>query len=78
MEAVDYHFVYAAARLFWGDLIAALRMTGFNFEARGHAKHLLKSPERKVARGRTKSKYYLASVLPLGCDRSLLSAPQIA
>jgi hypothetical protein len=49
MEAVDYHFVYAAARLFWGDFIAALRMTGFSFGARGHAKHLLKSPEGKVA-----------------------------
>jgi hypothetical protein len=60
MEAVDYHFVYAAARLFWGDFIAALRMTGFNFGARGHAKHLLKSPEGKVAQGRTKSKYYLS------------------
>jgi hypothetical protein len=45
MEAVDYHFVYAAARLFWGDLIDALRMTGFDFGASGHARHLLKSRE---------------------------------
>jgi hypothetical protein len=47
MEAVDYHFVYAAARLFWGNLNDALRMTGFRFGARGHAKHLLKSRRGK-------------------------------
>jgi hypothetical protein len=45
MEAVDYHFVYAAARVFLADLIDALRMTGFRFGARGHARHLLKSRE---------------------------------
>src|SRR5712692_3754538 len=37
---------------------AELRMTGFGFGARGHAKHLLKTPRSKVTHGRTKSKYY--------------------
>jgi hypothetical protein len=58
IERVDYHFVYAGARIFSGDIIDALRMTGFSFGTRGHAKHLLKTPSSKVAQGRTKSKYY--------------------
>ncbi len=37
----------------------SLRMTGFGFGARGHAKHLLKTPRSKLAPGRRKSKYYL-------------------
>jgi hypothetical protein len=49
IERVDYHFVYEGTRLFWRNIIDALRMTGFGFGARGHAKHLLKTPSRKVA-----------------------------
>src|SRR5713101_159682 len=35
-----------------------LRMTGFGFGARGHAKYLLKTSRSKITHGRTKSKYY--------------------
>jgi hypothetical protein len=76
MEAVDYHFVYAAASVLFTHAIKAaepeiavprasdvLRMTGFGFGARGHAKHLLKSPKSKLAPRRTKSKYYFRPLL---------------
>jgi hypothetical protein len=49
MKAVDYHFVYAAATLFWCDLIDALRMTGFNFGARGQRQAPVEIAERKIA-----------------------------
>jgi hypothetical protein len=35
----------------------ALRMTGFAARASSHDRHLLKTPKRKIAEGRKKSKY---------------------
>jgi len=48
---------------FFRDKSDVLRMTGFCLGARGHGKHLLKTPGRKITQGRRKSKYYFVQPL---------------
>src|SRR5579859_7514314 len=54
-----YHLVHHNAIGFFRlQALGALSMTGFDFGARGHANHLLKTPEGKIAPRRRKSKHY--------------------